>query len=313
MKEHKVIGMIAAAFTPMKKTGDIDLDKIPILTEHLIQQGVNGIYVCGSTGEGPSLTDKERQAVAETFINSASKRVPIFVHVGHNSVRAAKELASHAQTNGADFISAVPPAYYKIQSALELVRCLGDIACCAPELPFYYYHVPRLTNVTIDMAVFLELAMQKIPTFAGIKFTSPELHEYQACLKLSAGNNDILYGTDEMLLAALALGASGYIGSTYNFVPRLYQQLKNSFDNGDILHARDLQMISVDIVRVIVKFGGLRAQKAMIKLSGIDCGNVRSPLSPFTEEEEKLMNEDLKKIRFFDFTPLQTPKINSHG
>lgn len=300
MEKKKIEGMVAAAFTPMKPSGDIDTAQIPTLADHLITEGVQGIYVCGSTGEGPSLTGAERKAVAEAFVKACRKRVPVLVHVGHNSVKEARELSAHAQKIGADYVSSVAPSYFRIGSVTGLVDCMAEIAAGAPELHFYYYHIPRLTGVAMDMPAFLEQAARSIPSFAGIKFTSPELHEYQACLNAAGKKYDILYGTDEMLLSALAVGAKGYIGSTYNFLPPLYRQLRESFDGGDLQKARALQLQSVEVVRIIVKYGGLAAQKVMMKLSGIDCGNVRNPLQGLSAEEEASMEKDLRNAGFFD-------------
>ncbi|HRE50222.1 MAG TPA: dihydrodipicolinate synthase family protein [Flavitalea sp.] len=300
MKKSKIEGMVAAAFTPMKAPGDIDLERIPALTDHLIRQKVQGIYVCGSTGEGPSLTGAERKAVAEAFVRASRKRVPVLVHVGHNSVREARELSAHAREIGADYISSVAPSYFKIGSVEGLVHALAEIASGAPELPFYYYHIPRLTGMAVNMPAFLEQAGRSIPSLAGIKFTSPELHEYQACLNAAGEQYDILYGTDEMLLGALAVGAKGYIGSTYGFLPLLYRRLRESFDSGDLQKARALQLQSVDVVRIIVKYGGLAAQKVMMKFSGVDCGNVRNPLQGLSAEDEASMEKDLLKAGFFD-------------
>jgi N-acetylneuraminate lyase len=222
------------------------------------------------------------------------------VHVGHNSIDEAKDLASHAQKIGADYISSVPPSYFKINSVSALVNCLAEIASGAPELPFYYYNIPGLTGVSLDMLEFLKQAEQVIPTLAGIKYTTPLIHEYQACLNFEDKKYDLLYGTDEMLLSALAVGAKGYIGSTYNFMAPLYRQLRASFDKGNLDTAQDLQLKSVKIVRIIVKYGGLAAQKVMMKLAGIDCGDVRLPLQPLQTQEQESLENDLRKIGFFE-------------
>jgi N-acetylneuraminate lyase len=301
MRKKKIVGMVAASFTPMDESGNLDLEKVPRLIDHLIKQGVGGVYVCGSTGEGPSLTGAERREVAEAFVDASRKKVPILMHVGHNSIKEARELAAHAQKIGADYISSVAPSYFKINSVTALVNCLAEIAGGAPELPFYYYHIPRLTGLSIDMTAFLKYAEKSIPSFAGIKFTSPEIHEYQACLNSVDEKYDMLYGMDEMLLSALVVGAKGYIGSTYNFLAPLYRQLKESFDRGDLQRARALQLQSVAIVRIIIKYGGLAAQKVMMKLSGIDCGDVRYPLQHLTLEDEKSLEKELSKAGFFDF------------
>jgi N-acetylneuraminate lyase len=285
----------------MYPDGTINFSKVPDVVNLLIDNKVKGMFVCGSTGEGPSLTTEERKQLAEAFVKAANKRLLVFVHVGHNSITEARQLAEHAQQIGADCISATPSTYFKVDSIDLLVSCLQEIAQGAPSLPIYYYNIPALTGISLDMVKLLEKAGTAIPTFAGIKYTAPLIHDYQACVNFSNNKYDILYGTDEMLLGALATGAKGFIGSTYNFVAPLYNSLMEEFKKGNLKEAQRLQYISVEMVRVIVKYGGLRAQKAMMKLIGVDCGNVRYPLNPFKEHEYKLLEADLRSIGFFDW------------
>ena len=296
-----ISGLLSAPFTPMYPDGTINFSKVPDVVNLLIDNKVKGMFVCGSTGEGPSLTTEERKQLAEAFVKAADKRLLVFVHVGHNSITEARQLAEHAQRIGADCISATPSTYFKVDSVDLLVQCLQEIAKGATSLPLYYYNIPALTGISLDMVKLLEKAAEAIPSFAGIKYTAPLLHDYQACVNFSNNKYDILYGTDEMLLGALATGARGFIGSTYNFVAPLYNAIIEEFKKGNVKEAQRLQYISVEMVRVIVKYGGLRAQKAMMKLIGLDCGNVRYPLAFFKEHEYKLLETDLKNIGFFDW------------
>lgn len=296
-----ISGLLSAPFTPMYPDGTINFSKVPDVVNLLIDNKVKGMFVCGSTGEGPSLTTEERKQLAEAFVNAADKRLLVFVHVGHNSITEARQLAEHALQIGADCISATPSTYFKVDSVDLLVQCLQEIAKGAPSLPLYYYNIPALTGISLDMVKLLEKAGEAIPSFAGIKYTAPLIHDYQACVNFSNNKYDILYGTDEMLLGAFATGAKGFIGSTYNFVAPLYNALMDEFKKGNVKEAQRLQYISVEMVRVIVKYGGLRAQKAMMKLIGFDLGNVRYPLAPFKEHEYKLLETDLRNIGFFDW------------
>lgn len=306
---EKISGLLAAPFTPMHPDGAIDTGKIPAMVDLLVNNGIKGIFICGSTGEGPSLSGAERKLLAEAFISAAAKRLKVFVHVGHNSLEEAKDLAAHAQQAGADFISATPPAYFKVASTAILVESLAMIASGAPELPLYYYHIPSLTGVGLDMVELLQTAKEAIPTLAGIKYTAPFIYEYQACLNYAGNRYDVLYGSDEMLLAALATGAKGFIGSTYNFIAPLYSQLISSFNSGELERAQDLQLKSVEIVRIINKYGGLRAQKAMMKLIGMDCGPVRLPLRRLDAQELKEMEKDLRQTAFFDWASKLNPML----
>ena len=199
---------------------------------------MDGLYVCGSTGEGVSLTSHERQQVAEAFVEAAGGEMPVVVQVGHNSLAESRALAAHAASIGASAISANAPSYFKVTDVDTLVRCMQFVASGAADLPFYYYHIPHLTGAQVDMLDFLQLGSQEIPNLVGIKFTSPMLHEYRACLGYAEGQFDILWGSDEMLLSALAMGATGAVGSTYNVAGPSYQKLIECFRAGDIAGAQ---------------------------------------------------------------------------
>src|SRR5690606_27491152 len=132
-------------------------------------------------------------------------------------VKEARKLAAHAERVGADAFSSVSAFYFKPPSVKALVLSLAEISSAAPSIPFYYYNIPHLTGVSMDMLEFIQLAEELIPNFVGLKYTATTLHEYEACLNYKNGKYDILYGLDEMLLGALAVGAKGAVGSTYTF------------------------------------------------------------------------------------------------
>jgi N-acetylneuraminate lyase len=168
MNMKKIEGLIAAAFTPFYEDGSLNLELIPSLVDKLVADGVKGIFVCGSNGEGPNMTSEERMKVAEAFVKAANRRLLIIVHVGHSSIAEAKVLAAHAAEIGADAFSSVAAFYFKPTTVENLANCMIEIAGAAPELPFYYYHIPMLTGVGMDMIEFLEYAGPRIPNLAGI-------------------------------------------------------------------------------------------------------------------------------------------------
>ena len=298
----KLEGLVAAPFTPMHEDGTINLPQIEPLVEHYINHQIKGIFVCGSTGEGPSLSREERMQVAEAFTKAAQGRLFVFVHVGHSSLAEARKLAVHAQKIGADAISATLPTYFKITTEDVLIRCLQEIAEEAPGLPFYYYNIPSLTGVHIEMASFLHHAQDAIPTLAGIKYTSPLLHDFQACLSSNEQQFDMLYGTDEMFLPALAVGAKGFIGSTYNFAAPVYHKIQAAFWEGELAVARQYQDQVIAMVRLIVKYGVIPSQKAIMKMIGLDCGPVRLPLQTLTAQQEGELQKELEQIAFFEWS-----------
>jgi len=300
MDIQKIEGLIAATFSTFDSEGNLDLTHIPYLVDKLYNDGLKGVFVCGTNGEGPNLTLNERMQVAEAYVQAAKNKLKVFVHVGHSSIAEAKVLAIHAAQIGADAISAVAAFYFKPLDTENLVNSIAKIAAAAPSLPFYYYHIPALTGVGMDMVKFLELAEKRIPNLAGIKYTASTLHEYQACLNYKDGKYDILFGYDEMLLSALVLGAKGAVGSTYNFAGPLYLKVMEFYANNKPAEARALQYRLVQMVRAFVKYPPIPAQKAIMQLLGIDLGPCRLPLEALSENQRRMLENELKEDGFFD-------------
>jgi len=309
---NKIEGLIAAAFTPFYEDGSINSEIIPLLVNKLVKDGLKGIFVCGSNGEGPNMTIEERKFVAAEFVKAAAGRLKIIVHVGHSSITEARALAAHASEIKADAFSSVAAFYFKPTSVQNLVSCMGDIASAAPDLPFYYYHIPHLTGVGMDMIRFLELAEGVIPNLAGIKYTASTLQEYQSCLNYKKGKFDILFGVDEMLLPALAVGARGAIGSTYTLAAPLYLETMEAFRKGDMKAARESHAYMVEVIRVLLKYPPIPGQKAMMKMLGWDLGPCRLPLVTLSQESHDQFYNELAELSFFEKLPVKSPELWRH-
>lgn len=271
-------GLIAAPFTPLLPDGGLDLDRIETLADRLAADGVWGAFVCGTTGEGASLTTAERMAVADRWAAVVRDRLKLFVHVGHTSAADARTLAAHAARIGAHAIGCLAPYFFKPRTVEELADFCGHVAAAAPGLPFYYYHLPSLTGAAFPMRDFLPVAARRIPTLAGIKYTFEDVADFAACVAFDGGRFDMLFGRDELLLAGLDAGAAGAIGSTYNYMAPLYLRLLAAWAAGDRPQAEQLQARATAIIDVMIRHGGLPAGKRIMGLSGVDCGPVRPPL-----------------------------------
>jgi N-acetylneuraminate lyase len=300
MQLKPIKGLFSAPFTPLFPDGSLHLDLVPALVDNLIADGVTGAFVCGSNGEGPNLTLQERMMVAEAFVKAANKRLQIWVHVGHSSIAESKILMQHAYEIGADAASAVAAFYFKPSSVENLVDCMAEIAAAAPTLPFYYYHVPVLTGIGMDMLRFLELAEAQIPNLHGIKYTANTIWEYQACVHHFGHRFNILFGFDEMLLSALAAGAKAAIGSTYNFAAPLYLSVMRDFEQGQHEKARATMNLLIDMVRAFVKYPPIPAQKAIMKMLGYEVGGCRLPLITLTQHQYEALQNDLENIGFWE-------------
>lgn len=294
------IQLHAAPFTPFDERGEVILERIPALADHLVRSGVDGAFVCGSNGEGPNMTEEERMAVAEAWVRASAGRLKIFVHVGHPSVRAAQKLTAHAQEIGADAASTVAAFYFKPDKVETLVDTVAEIAGAAPSLPFYYYHIPALTAVNLDMVRFLELADTRIANLAGIKYTAPTLWEYQACRNVLGGKFDVPFGLDEMLLPALATGATAAIGSTYNFAAPLYRRVIAAYEAGDMRAAQAEMAHLIEMVRVLLRYPPIPAQKAIMDHLGHDVGGSRLPLPSLGEIDKAGLIDALQRLGFWE-------------
>jgi len=299
---QKLTGLIAAPHTALQPDGALNLDMIEKQARCLLDNGVRGAFICGSTGEGISLNTPERFSVAERWRDVAGDSITIIIHVGHHSLREARALAEHARNRiGADAIASLAPSYFKPRNAEDLVSFCTEVAAAAPETPFYYYHQPANSGVNLPMVEFLKAARERIPALAGLKYSHGDMMDFGRCLDFAGGEYDILFGVDEAMLAAMALGARGFIGSTYNFAAPLYHDIISAFDNADMAAAQAGQSRARELVAVLEEFGGLPAIKAAMKAIGIDCGPSRLPVATLSNEQYDRFCARLEQIGFFTY------------
>lgn len=299
---EKIIGLINAPFTPFDANGEINLKPIPEYAALLQRNGLKGVFINGSSGEGYMLTDEERMQLAEAWMAATPKDFKVIVHVGSCCVRSSKKLAEHAQKIGAWGIGAMAPPFPKINRIEELVKYCEEIAAGAPDLPFYYYHIPAFNGAFLSMVKFLETVDGRIPNFAGIKYTFESIYEYNQCRLYAGGKFDMLHGQDETILPSLAMGgAQGGIGGTTNYNGKVLTSIIEAWNNGDLKKARELQNFAQEVINVICHFrGNIVGGKRIMKLIGLDLGGNRTPFQNMTDEEEATMRAELEAINFFE-------------
>ena len=290
MNPFRLPGLTAAPFSPFRSDGSLNLDPVPAQAASLRASGVIGAFVCGTTGEGASLTTREREALADAWVRAAGG-LRIVVNVSAASGREAQRLAEHAARAGADAISCTAPFYFRPAGVKELVTFLADVAAGAPATPFYFYDIPSTTGVLFPCGEVMRKCAEAIPNLAGVKFSNPDLHALQECV---AVGGDVLFGIDEYLLAALALGATGAVGSTYNLAAPLFLKMWQEYRAGDVVAARLTQAHAARFIRILIDFGGIRAGKSAMRLLNIELGAVRSPLRPILAEEERTLHARLR-------------------
>ncbi len=299
---QKIKGLINAPFTPFYKNGEINCEPIPTYAKMLVKNGLKGVFINGSSGEGYMLTEKERIQLAESWMEAAPENFKVIVHVGSTCVKTSRKLAEHAQHIGAWGTGAMAPPFPKINRIEELVRYCEEIASAAPNLPFYFYHIPAFNGVYLSMSSFLKAVDGRIPNFAGIKYTYESLYEYNQCRLYKEGKFDMLHGQDETILPCLAMGgAQGGIGGTTNYNGRNLAGILTAWEEGNLEKARELQNFSQEVINVICRYrGNIVAGKRIMKLIGLDLGENRTPFQNMTNEEENTMKAQLEAINFFE-------------
>lgn len=300
---EKIKGLIDAPFTPFHEDGSLNLAPIPEYAALLARNGLKGVFINGSSGEGYMLTEEERMQLAEAWMAAVPKDFKVIVHVGSTSVMSSRRLAEHAQKIGAWGIGAMATPFPKIGNIEQLCRYCEEIASAAPELPFYYYHIPAFNGAFLSMYDFLKAVDGRIPNFAGIKYTFESLYEYNRCRRYQNGKFDMLHGQDETILPCLAMGgAQGGIGGTTNYNGRCLTGILEAWEKGDLEKARQLQDFAQDVIDVICNFrGNIVGGKRIMKLIGLDLGPNRVPFMSVTDEEEQELRRQLEAIDFFAY------------
>lgn len=252
---EKIKGLIDAPFTPFYENGEVNYEPIEAYAKLLVKNGLKGVFINGSSGEGYMLTDEERMKLAERWVEVAPSGFKVIVHVGSTCVKSSHKLAAHAQKIGAWGIGAMASPFPKVNRIEELVKYCEEIASGAPELPFYYYHIPAFNGAFLPMVELLKAVDGRIPNFAGIKYTYESLYEYNQCRLYKDGKFDMLHGQDETILPCLAMGgAQGGIGGTTNYNGKELTGILEAWAAGDLETARERQNFSQEVINVICRY-----------------------------------------------------------
>jgi len=288
----EIRGVIPALLTPFDKEENLDEKGLRALIGKLLEEGVHGLYLTGSTGEGFLMSQEERKKVVEIAMDEVAGRVPVIVHVGAISTRLSLELTHHASDQGADAISSVPPFYFKF-SEKEIIEYYRELAG-ATALPMIIYNIPLAGLMGYD--TILKLA--KLPGVEGIKYTATSHFEITR-LKSDLGADFMVYsGADEMALSGLLAGADGIIGSTYNAISDTFLALYSAYMEGRLEEARDIMKEGVAVIMQLLSYGSIFAVlKAINRWGGVPAGYARKPFTNFTEEEEEKMKKDFIALK----------------
>ena len=288
-------GVFCALNAIYDENDNINTDAIKALVTKYKQLGVNGIYACGSTGEGFLLSTEERMQVAEAVKEAAGDDMAVIVHVGAASTKEACILARHAEKIGVSAVSAVPSVYYRLSEAS--IEKHWDTIMDSTELPFFIYNIPQLTGYDLSFELFEKMAKKE--KVIGIKNSSESTCQTERFRKIAGPDFVIFNGPDEQLISGLAIGATGGIGGTYAVMPELFLKMNELIEKGDIPAAREIQYKADRIIyKMCEAHGNLYAvmKEILRRMYGLELGGVRAPLPGLIPEDEPIVVEAQKMI-----------------
>ncbi len=281
----KFTGIFTALVTPFDKNGNVDHDALKKLIDKLIDEGVSGFYVVGSTGECFLLSDEERNSVVKTATEYTNKRVKVIIHVGSLSTKQSISFAKFAEECGADAISAVPPFYYKYSIDEVVDHYMGIMD--SVDLPFIAYNFPALAGIELTVDSIKKLNEHK--NFTGIKFTSKDLFTMEQFQTIDE-ELCIFNGHDEMYISALPYNAAGAIGSTFNFMAPKFIKMTELFKAKDIEGALALQKEANTIISAMIGCGVQQTVKYFLGKQGIECNGCRRPAHELTAAQKSILD-----------------------
>lgn len=286
----KYHGVIPAFYACYDDDGNISPKRVRALTRYLIDAGVKGTYVCGSSGECIYQSKEERKTVLENVVAEANGRLTIIAHVACNNTADSMELAAHAESLGVDAIASIPPIYFHLPE-YGIAQYWNDISSAAPLTDFIIYNIPQLAGVSLTPSLFRE--MRKNPRVIGVKNSSMPVQDIQM-FKAEGGNNCIVFnGPDEQFISGRIIGAEGAIGGTYGVMPQLFLKADEYLRNNNLVMAREIQYDINQIIYTMCACKGnmYAAIKEILKRNGLNIGSVRLPLTPLTSDDIPKVDE----------------------
>lgn len=287
---QKYKGVIPAFYACYDAQGEISPKRVRALTEHLVDKGVKGVYVCGSSGECIYQSVAERKLVLEAVMEAAAGRLTVIAHVACNNTRDSVELAAHAAALGVDAIACIPPIYFHLPD-YAIAEYWNTISAAAPSTDFVIYNIPQLAGVALTQPLFAE--MLKNPNLVAVKNSSQPVQDIQM-FKTGGGKNFIVFnGPDEQFIGGRVMGADGGIGGTYGVMPELFLKADALLADGKLEEALEVQNDIDEIIYAMCScHGNLYAvmKEILRKREGLDIGTVRAPLPDITQADMPIVD-----------------------
>ena len=290
MKKEIFEGIATALITPITEKG-IDYDAFGKLIDWQIEEGINALVVCGTTGEASTLTDDEHRDAIAFAVKRSNGRVPIIAGTGSNDTAYAIELTKHACEVGADGVLVVTP-YYNKATQKGLIKMFTEIAD-ASTAPVILYNVPSRTGVNI--APQTAAALSKHPNICAIKEASGNISQIAEVFALCGNELAVYSGNDDQIIPITALGGKGCISVLSNLLPRQTVEMYNKFQKGDTAGAAKMQIDYLHLINALFSEVNPIPVKAAMAAMGYCEDYLRSPLTPMEAKTREVLFNELRK------------------
>lgn len=282
-------GINPAFYACYDRHGNINPQGCEALAAHLCREGVQGLYVNGSSGECIYLDVSERMQVLESVMRAVGGKVKVICHVACNNTRDSRRLAAHAESLGVDAIAAIPPIYFHLPED-AIAAYWNDISAAAPHTPFIIYNIPQLAGVALTMPLLEK--MLRNPLVRGVKNSSMPTQDIQQFKAAGGADFTVFNGPDEQYISGRVMGADAGIGGTYAVMPELFLRAESLLRAGDIAAARTLQYRMNEIIYALCSARGnmYAVVKAVLaQRHNLDLGGVRAPLMNLQPGDEQVV------------------------
>ena len=278
----KYQGVFPAFYACYEDDGSVSPARTRALAKYLLEKGVKGLYVGGSSGECIYQSVAERKVILENVMAEVGGKMPIIAHVACNNT------ARHAESLGVDAIASIPPIYFHLPP-YGIADYWNDISAAAPNTDFIIYNIPQLAGVSLTIPLLRE--MKKNPRVIGVKNSSMPTQDIQMWKDEGGPDFVVMNGPDEQFISGLAMGATGGIGGTYAVMPELYLKVMSLYQAGEMKLGAEIQN------EMCSAHGNLYAvMKAVLKKHGMDVGSVRKPLSALIGSDMAVVEESSSMI-----------------
>lgn len=291
MKQKIFEGIATALITPLTKDG-INYEQFGRLVDWQIEEGINALVVCGTTGESSTLTDKEHRDAIEFVVKRVNGRVPVIAGTGSNDSAYALDLTKHACEVGVDAVLVVTPYYNKATQA-GLIKMYTTIADASTK-PLILYNVPSRTGVNIEPATCAELADH--PRIAAIKEANGNIGKIVETASLIDGKMDMYSGNDDQIVPIMSMGGIGCISVLSNILPKETVEITKRFFAGDIQGAAALQKKYLPLINALFCEVNPIPVKAAMAAMGFCENYLRLPLTPMSEAAEARLLQEMRKV-----------------